>query len=637
MKTNRIQEITKILLQQEKYLTIQTLSNQLNVSQRTIHNDLASVDFKDFIYPAVLSKKPNKGIKLLLSHDVKVQLHKKIKNSIDIKNNKEDDFSNIMLKLLCQNEPITIDDLADELFISSSSLYPLLNKISDYSNEFSCKLTHKKGKGYFLEGNEINIRELFYAFITNLLKLDEVSLSYPRINSKTEEILTYFLLEKEYNSLIHILKISEDMINTNYVDEDYNQLLVQLTILILRVREDRTINDSSLNGLLNTQEYYCATLIKTYIEKDFILSLNEYEICYITSLLLGTRKQINIINSNQNLEALEKFINLLSIRLNVELSYDFELKQNLINHLKPAIHRIKHGIVSKNPLLEQIRINFTEIYMAVITTIEDLEHMEQIFFDSNEIGYICLHIIAAINRPSNKKKTRVALICNEGLSIEIFLKNIIESYFKEINVSDIFRENTYSNINVEDYEIVLNTTTRNIQGKNVINISTNFTQQDHAIIRHYLTQLTTGVIKTEDLYSHYMLFFKDNSKDQNELLTKYCQFLLDGNYVKSDFYESVIKRINISSTYIARGIALPHGAKEQVINSVILMIKLENSIIWDNEETDFVILVAANDADAKDYSYLFRKIMKIAACDSLSMQLKNCHNINDLTELLDRV
>lgn len=110
-------------------------------------------------------------------------------------------------------------------------------------------------------------------------------------------------------------------------------------------------------------------MTKIYMEKDLSIFLSDAEIIYITKLYLSARKQKNEATDTNNNEVLEIFLRILSIRLNFELTNDFELRQNLLNHLRPAIHRIKHGMSNKNPLLNQIKENYTEIYMAVMTTI----------------------------------------------------------------------------------------------------------------------------------------------------------------------------------------------------------------------------------------------------------------------------
>lgn len=639
MKVQKITDLIKILLSQNDFITIQYLSEKLTVSKRTIHNYLSSQEFQSLIYPTTLIKTPNKGIKIEADELWKTKILSRLKTTIHLNYDKENDFSAIMMTLLSSNNEVALESLADELYLSPSSLTTVINEIDTYVTRFHCQIQHKRRKGILLVGSESHIRKLFSSFMTTFVDSQTIVPSQHRLTSKTKYILSIILDEKEIEKLMLIITISEDIINTNYCDEDYNQLLITMAIIIIRIRIGAFITTDTFVDIKSSQEYYYAMLLKNYLEKDFTIPINENETEYLALVLLGTRKQVNVSNTSQDIMVLEKFLNLLSIRLNVELSNDYELKKNLINHLKPAIHRMKHGIVSENPLLEQIRIKYTEIYMAVITTIEDLEIMESIYFDSNEMGYICLHIIAAVNRPSNIKKIKVALICNEGLSIEIFLKNIIESYFSEIGIQDIFRKSSIHQMKPENFDLIINSSHQTFHAKNVISIDTNFTHKDHRNLKHFISAHTTrDQLKLEDLYNNYLLFFHDTVMSQQELIKKYCDFLEKHHYVKKEFYNSVISRTKTSSTYIARGIALPHGAKDEVLSSVILMINLQVPIKWDDEDTNLVILVAANDDNnSNNYNLLFRKIMKIASSDAYATLLKTCQNKIDLKEVLETI
>lgn len=636
-RMERLYDIARTLLVQTDFITIQTLAGQAGVSQRTVISDLASRDFLRIIAPATLIKKPNKGIFLEADWKTKSRVLARLKTSVYLNDEKESDYGKILLDLLSGAGERTAEDFCEDLYISNTTLYALLQKVEEFADRYGCRLEHHKRKGYVLAGEEEQLRQLFFDFAISSLGGEEEPPA--RLSARTFSILNHFLYENEIKRLLEILGISESILNTNYVDEDYNRLALQLCIQAVRLRSRHTVKSGGQEGIRTTQEYYHAALLKTYLERELGILYPDPEVAYMAVLLLGTRKQANVSLPYQNMEYLEKFINLLSIRLNVELSHDYELKQSLMDHLKPAIHRMKYGLVSENPLLEQIRMEYTEVYMAVVTAIEDLECMEHIFFDSNEIGYICLHIIAAVNRPANRQKIKAALLCNEGLSIEIFLKNLVEAYFDEIRIQDIFRENTLEHLAINDYDLILNTTSHRPAGRHVVNISINFTQKDLGRIRHFLVQQyrLSQDVPMEALYQNYLLFFKDDSASSRELLQKYCRFLQEEEYVQEGFYESVVQRMKSGGTYIARGIALPHGLKDKVLSSVILMIRLEHPIEWDKEAADFVILVAANDADAKNYSRLFRKIMKIVSVNEHSQMLKDCQSIEQLQALLEKV
>ncbi len=637
MKNNRIIELIKILLSSRDYITTKRLSELLSTSQRTIHNDLSSFEFRMLIDGCDLIKTPHKGILLKCDDEVKNKILYKLKTPFLTKTVENDDLSSILVKLINANHIVNREYLKLDLYKSTSSLNILLADLKSLLRDYDCTLENSRNGGLSINGNEFDIRKFFYYFFNSENFYIDYSHSYNRISDRSNYILDRMLTQKQKESLLSIVQSCEEIMTTHFVDEDFNSFLVQLSILIKRTLNSNYIGNISFDHDLQ-QEYHYATLIKLYIEKDFNVILTENEIKYISLLLLSKRKQTNIPNDEHESLMLEKFINLLSVRLNIDLTKDFTLRQSLNNHLKPAIKRMRHGLASQNPLLDQIKNNYTEIYITVNTVVEDLEAIEKIYFDQNEIGYICLHVIAAINRPTNKHKFNAALICNEGLSLEVFLKNIIESYFPEISITTILRENSSIYAEFSKFELVINSTHKRYKENNVINIETHFSQKDHASLRHLLAN---KVISSNDfhldLFKNYLVFFKDDCLTQNDLLEKYSNYLFNEHFVKSNFFNTVLQRQRVSSTYVARGIAVPHGSKDEVLASVILIINCSQPIFWDDDFANTIILVASNDHDARNFSLLFRKIMRIASNDQLSEQLKKCEDIEDVKKLIDFV
>ena len=642
MIESKLQTVLEILLtHKSQFITVNDIAEKMNISCRTVHNYLNHEDFKKMIYPANLIKKSNKGICLQINPN-DVHLIQNITKQSSISNSSENDID-IIIKSLLFEEKQTISDFCQMLYTSPGKVRELINNLNSFMFSFHVSVQLERKRFYSLVGDETNIREMFYSYLiseyNSTLHSDSYNISHftDRLVEKNSFILQSLFQPQDIQKLINIMNVIEKITNSYFTDEDYNKTILQIAIMIIRCYNNKYAT-SKLCINENSQEYYYASLVRIYLEKDFNIQTSGFETFYIACLLLGARKQINQPCEADTSEVLEKFLKILSIRLNFEFTTDYELKQNLLNHLRPAIHRIRHGMSNKNPLLTQIKENYTEVYMAVMTTIEDIEDIENIFFDSDELGYICLHIIAAVNRPSNIKKYKAALLCNEGLSIEIFLKNIIESYFHEIEIKDIFCESNLYKLNCNDYNLVINTTNHKFSEDNVLHISKNFTSIDHSVIRHHLNHINQGMSLGTNGMTDYLLFFHDsNLYTQNSLIKKYCQLLEENSYVKSSFYDSVINRMQSSGTYVARGIAVPHGSKETVQRSVISMIHLDTPILWDNEKADLILLVATNDEDTSNFSYLFRKIMRIASNDNLSSQLKKCTTLNDLQALLDKV
>ncbi len=634
MKTEKLMRLVEILLSQDDFITISALANLLNCSERTIHNYMNSPEFKQLLKNVEFLRVPNKGIQIKADSKYKNQILSQIhqENTYDFKY--QDDYDQILFLLLTTNEVITIQDLSRKLYRSTNAIYSLIKNLNEIISKSHCSIKNHKTLGLQITGNEKDIRTLFYKSLMKTAKATSL-FAIPRLTQHTISSLTSFFNQKDILNLVEILDMSEKMLGLCFCDEDYNMMLLYLGIIIIRIRMHKPIQLDSLEMNDIAQEYYCATLIKCYVEKEFHMTIDENEINYISLLLASTRKKINPDYENMEIDILDKFLNLLGVRLNFDFNNDYELKHNLMLHLKPAIKRMRHGIPNENPLLEQIRLEYTEVYISVITAIEDLENMEHIYFDSNELGYICLHIIAAINRPNNIRKIKAVLICTEGLSFEIFIKNLLESYFKEINIVAIYRNQIQQNDEqLKQYDLIIDTT-GSCELSNAVHISSSFSSTDHDTIRHYLNNLNKLTkLKLEHSFN-YLSFFIDDLSSQEELLKKYCSLLYEGGYVTKNFYQSVVNRTKIASTYVARGIAVPHGAKDEVIQSIITAISLKHPIQWDDEKSDFVILVALNDKNIDDSNVLFRKIMKIAASNTQSNELKKCQSLDELIQLIN--
>ena len=70
MLENKFQKLLNVLLDNKnEYITVKSISTQMEVSPRTVHNYLNSPEFLQFIYPASLDKKSNKGICLLVNEE----------------------------------------------------------------------------------------------------------------------------------------------------------------------------------------------------------------------------------------------------------------------------------------------------------------------------------------------------------------------------------------------------------------------------------------------------------------------------------------------------------------------------------------------------------------------------------------
>lgn len=638
-KIENIHALLNELLMGDDYTTVDELSEVLDVSPRTIHNYLNSSEFSSIIKNSELDRRPNQGIKLNLSKKRENEIHSKLQTNtyIQLYKSNYDDFSFVIMHLLKARNYLNFTFIKKQLFISSSSIQAITENLKKFFAKFNCELIYFKNKGLKIVGSESDIRSLFLFFLTNYMAITHTNSQKGRLTHKTEQIIDTFFNQNEKDDLCALIEHYEKTLQSRVCENDYNLLLLYLMIIIIRIKSGHNTKEAMNSKIENSREYQYAVMLKFHIERLFTIEFPPEELNYITKILMSVRLQTNVANGSIEENVIESFLQIISTRLNIDLTMDAELSKNLHTHIRPAINRMKQGIPFSNPLLNHIKNDYTEVYLSVLTTIEYIEKNENIYFDSNEIGYICLHIIAAINRPKNRHSIKTILICTEGLSIEMYLKNKIESSFKEIDIVNIYRTDDSDSLNPSQYDLIINSTRTEITCKNTVSISPLFSDDDYNRIKHHiLFKQATKQFERDDLFK-YLTTVRKRYTSQHDFISENCQFLNERGYVSDTFYQSVVKRINKSSTYVARNIAVIHGSKEEVLKDRVMIVNLEKSIIWEGYTVKTVIFIVTKVENSNLFIHLLRQIMRIASSDHLAHKLHSCDNNIDVLNLLEKV
>ncbi|MFQ7537703.1 MAG: BglG family transcription antiterminator [Clostridium sp.] len=496
-KTQRWMELLNILVEEQNFQTVAELAEEVAVSSRTIHSDLQDTSFLQLLHGAELIKKPNIGIRLHCTQKQREAIYRQLqKNRFEtsVPLEKGNDLHTVLHMLLTYRDAIRMEDLADALYRSKSSLTTVLEEAERLAENYDCRLRKRSNYGLSLEGHEEDIRNLFYRFVDTLpvqgYQHNDLDVRLP--DALYEKMKMVFDVQM-IRMIIPIVKSSEINLNTHYCDYDFGMLILKCCILLTRCQIDRSVQKQTTIST-DLQEYYVATIMKLKMEQTFHVSLPEEEIYYLERVILSTRKQQNQ-EQFQELDSamLDRFIYLVSERLNVDLSEDKQLKQNLCNHMKPAIRRMKYGISSENPLLEAIKTKYTEVYVAIMTTIDKIEEREHIYFDANELGFICLHIVGALNRSRNIRSIRCLLICDAGITFESYIKSMVETSFREIEIVNIIGSDEMKKETGHQHDLILNATTNRLHASNIINIDHLFTEASCSQIRHWILQEKSSI------------------------------------------------------------------------------------------------------------------------------------------------
>ncbi|HAA81059.1 MAG: Transcriptional antiterminator, BglG [Caldanaerobacter subterraneus] len=644
---DRILEIINMLLNSEQPLTVDYIANTLKVSNKTIRNDLKKAE--EFVQQkgVKIIKKPRVGIVLEGLRNKKLELADEIKKSLDF----EEPFSpearkNYILKRLFMSKgSVTIKELAEELYVSRITIHKDLQSVEKWLNKFNLKLLKKPNYGIEVVGDEENWRNAVASLI--VLTKEQKELKEFLYNDYTGRIDYRTLMQLrelfdiDYKQLEKIVSNAESKLKFRFSDEAFISLVIHVAISIERLKhkKDVKLSKAVLNNLKQKDEYVIAQQMAKEIEEKFNVVLSESEIGYIVLHIIGTKMQQNKIEDvNLELEDEEsielavimskEIINIAERALSLDLSNDKQLLNGLILHLRPTINRLKYGLTLRNPLLNDIKENYPEIYgVAWMTSVVFEKYLGKKVAEE-EIGYIALHLGAAVERA--KKPLKALVVCTTGIGTAQLLAARLEKSFKQIEIKDIVSSVSLHESILNDIDIVISTVPIEIN-KPFINISPLLTQNDIKRLDEFIQALN----KRSNLIDTQLLDVDGIYLKKEDLLNKVCMELHKKGYVKEEYIQDVITREKIASTAIGNGIAIPHGLPEHVNKSVFTVVRLKNPIAWDEEKVDMLFMISLTQSDIAKSRYIFRKLYNKLESPEFVENIKKAKNREEIIKLLE--
>jgi transcriptional antiterminator len=653
--TSREKKILSTLYTNSRKIVIADLADICGVTTRTIKKDIESINYKLDVNDAKIATKSGVGVWLEIStEDMKQNFKRYISDNKEFKNPilPDERYVWIINKLVETNELISFSEMAEELYVSKSTIVNDLIKVEEFLNEFNATLSKQKKHGTKIIADEKTLR---------LLKAN----IYKKILDKHQSVITEDLINLikgvDLELIKDILVKNEEEYNFILSDISFKGLLIHIGISINRIKQDKNVRmvKEDISLLKKQSEWNIAENIAKDLSQAFQVNIDECEIGYITIHLAGAKIQNDISDNRINDSYLkdideELYFNLklildkISLKTGFDFSKDRTLFVALFLHIRPAINRLKNNIRLDNPYKEEIKKEYSMEYALSTFACQDIQEIYDIQANDDEICYIAMHFGASIERSKDQIKTKAILICASGLGTSQLLYTKVNKEFPSIEVVKVMGYNqALGKLKDLSYDIIISTVPFQYEGKEVINVSPLLTRSDSERISNAIN--TKPVYKNNFLSTSNVLFsylnlnsiflkIKENSRD--EILKSMCMKLKELGAVEDRYYESVMKREEFKSTAIGNLVAIPHSFDGYVNKSQIAIATLKNPISWGEDKVQMVCMIALNVKDNKDFSEIFDNLEKIISRKEnvklLSKQEDKLGFINLLNQLIEK-
>ncbi|WP_317854348.1 BglG family transcription antiterminator [Chakrabartyella piscis] len=667
----RVIDIMFEIIKNKEGSNFKALSDQFEVSQRTIRNEINLIN-EFFAKNQLPEFAINANGNILFVGDKKRTIELAVEINSDfytykLSKNEREVIASIFI--LNTDGYITINEIANEILVSRQTLINDLEVIKSMFESFDLEIRSNHNKGLKVRGAEENKRRMMLSILQDhvIYEGNEEDGCQPFSNL----VLKSMVAHMDQTIFERIINKEEQAREVFFTDAAYREILYFLVVLVKRLQMGKFVENVTIPV---NNKYEMAETILMYLGTYYKLEILEAEILYFADFLhkqrcLKERKQVNTESIKIQMQV-NRFVSAISGYMNVDLSRDFLFYENLCAHLENTLmHR--SGPVEKNPVLDILYKNYPEIFEITRKYIYHFEDCAEHDMSEDEISYVVMHICAAIERKKGTTPARAIVVCSGGVGTSQLLVEKLKQQFGfqivEITALHNLKEEMAQSVDIVISTIPIRGATfpyvqvspllddsdyLKIQKntKNLVGVAHKIEEEKAYTAKEVLHHMVPLVNRYVDVEENKMKMIKEmadvleklfqekttettqllheyispdhitldvHCKDYEEAIRKSAEVLVEQGYVTQTYVDAMIDNINENGPYfvLSKGFALPHAMPETgVLRRGFSFIRLAEPVYFRDETEELVEFVcclsAENDEGHKKALFNLMSLLK---------------------------
>lgn len=588
---DRYTKILHILQNSDGFVTGNEISEHLNISSRTVRNDIKDLNDNYLIGARIISNK-RQGYKLegeLVSF--------KQRQHIEF----EERAFYIIKELLDNKDWTTYEQLSQMIYFSAQTIRSDIQRISQMITAQKRNLSVEAlvFQGIRLEGDEFDKRLLLESFLEkNFMTIDELH----------KELLVRFrgwILEEELKRLSTVVIDNLNKYIHDIPTNKLSSLLTHLIIAIYRIRQGHEICEVKIGEQSTVyEEFELASGILEEIQEIFNISIGRQERVHFSIHLISQRVIASFYNDRTNIpnelsQEIDDSLEDLGKQYGFRFNEDHQLVSGLLFHLAKAQYPLQYQLYIENPFISHIKMEYLLAYRIAVLLAHRLEKKLNFVVPENEIGYISLHLAAHIEQVK-RKKVKVAIVSGSGIGTSMILKQKIQRHFLDIEIVGEYSLQMLDQIG-KDVSLIISTMDVKKKGIPVVQVNEFLDSQD---IDKIGSAINKGFLDRTLSEDRFILLDEDNKHDfllrlSEEMGTEH---LLD----------SIFTREDMSSTEVGHSVAMPHPIDRTDNEETMIYVAInKRPISWGRTNVQLVFLILPSEVDRENHYKVFKQLYQL--------------------------
>lgn len=605
--TERQNEIIK-LLNQYHILSADKIAKMLNVSTKTIRNEIHKIN-SSLNLNYIISQK---GTGYLINEQI--QLEKEYAS--------EQNIQYLILKKILNHDFYNFYELADELFISESNLQRHIKRVNEIiqKRNSSIKICRQQNQLY-LNGTETEKRQITTYFLMNELNQYNFNLSMYQSLFLRIDILELQKIITEFNNAHHL----------NLRDVEIISLVIHVALMLERViRGNEIINEVDF---VNDEYNHLSIQFANILQIRYEIKLNKSEIKYLSLLLAGKVPSIEENDINEVKQFIQQLIIEINESFDVDLQQDSKFADNFLIHLIGLKRRITNHTFLNNPLIKELQKNFPVIYdMSVFIALKIQEFFSTQLYE-DEIGYITLHLMGAIERLHTSLHKKIVLIYPFGQAgYDYIVKKI--NHIHDLEIEICCQLSMFDAFQIKEYQPDLVISFVHIEEKVGYPIYV-----CHNLLLEEDIENIYNILKGNHTFKKNVFFEKElfhiynDIENKEDVIHRLCESLYYKGYVDQQYEGLVLAREQIAPTAYGSMFAIPHAVKKAGFATRIAVALLDKPIDWNKQKVRLVFLFCLTKERNEEFDLLFEKLVGLLDESKKVKELLKCKKYEEFLEL----
>ncbi len=451
MITARLKQILLLLLKEEKPVPVQKLADAAGISKRTVQRELEYLPQELELYHLEFQSRTGRGVWIEGEKEDKKAFAKFLRQAgSDGYMDRDERRRHLTLELLKDKTPKKLYYFSNRFQVSEATVGNDLEAIEPWFEKYHLQIRKKPGYGVCMEGAEKDYRRAMREFLQENMDSALVRDLYEDTdpseeNAKQNEQDIYKMLDRDILQRVIwcIQELNHHRIK-QLTESSYTGLILHITIAINRILNGDIIEDNLelYESLQKTEDFELAGILVEELQEEFEVEIPKMEQAYICLHIQASK--IQYADSEEHyqsqikkelLSCIHDMIDAYDPGIAYLLKQDEEFIDGLMAHLQPTIIRLSNHMYIGNPMLEQIKEEYGDIFEKCLRVTKVVEDYLECEVPEEETGFFAIHFGAAVQRLENDRdsirQVHVGIVCASGIGISRLMLTRVSRFLGE--------------------------------------------------------------------------------------------------------------------------------------------------------------------------------------------------------------